>query len=413
VSRFKDILDRLAPAGAELKPLGEIAELVRGNGMPKTDLTNEGVGAIHYGEIYTRYGTWTKKTVSFVSPDIATRLAKVEPGNIVITNTSENIEDVGKAVAWLGERTIVTGGHATVIRHSEDPKYLSYWFQSESFFRQKKALATGTKVIDVSARQLSKILVPVPPVEVQREISRTLDALSELNAELESELMEELRKRQVQYGHYRDALLAKEVRRARLGELAELKYGFTASAAQTGDYRLVRITDITPSGKLAVNGAKYIPDSVPARDYLLRLGDLLVARTGATYGKTLLVSSDEPAVYASFLIRVRFRGATILPAFYWHFAQSSLYWSQAKAMVSTGGQPQFNANVLKLVELPVPPIREQERVVALLDEFDASVDELKERLLSEQKCRRRQYEYYRDQLLAFESSRKSAAGAVG
>ena len=413
MSRLDGILHRLASTRVELKPLGDIAELVRGNGMPKTDLTNEGVGAIHYGEIYTRYGTWTKNTISFVPPGIAARLARVEPGNIIITNTSENVEDVGKAVAWLGEEAIVTGGHATVVRHSENPKYLSYWFQSESFFRQKKALATGTKVIDVSARQLAKVLVPVPTLEVQGEIAGTLDALSELNAELEVKLMEEVWNRRLQYGHYRDALLSRDARRTRLGELAEFKYGFTASAAVAGDYRFVRITDITPSGKLSPTGAKFVSNSVAARDYLLHSGDLLVARTGATYGKTLLVSTDEPAVYASFLIRLRFRESSILPAFYWHFAQSSLYWSQAKAMVSTGGQPQFNANVLKLVEVPVPPIREQERVVALLDGLDTSQSELTERLLSEQRCRRDQYEYYRDRLLAFESYRASAAGAAG
>ncbi len=131
--------------------------------MPKTDLTDSGVGAVHYGQIYTRYGTSTIDTLSFVSPNTAAKLTKVDPGDLIVTNTSENIEDVGKAVAWLGEHQIVTGGHATVVKHHEDPKYLSYWFQSASFFAQKRALATGTKVIDVSAKQLAKVKIPIPP----------------------------------------------------------------------------------------------------------------------------------------------------------------------------------------------------------------------------------------------------------
>jgi type I restriction enzyme S subunit len=118
----------------------------------------------------------------------AEKLAKAEPGDLIITNTSENIEDVGKAVAWLGDSVIVTGGHATVIKHDLEPKYLSYWFQSPSFVTQKRALASGTKVIDVSARQLMKVRVPVPPLEVQREIVRILDQFSQLEAELEAEL---------------------------------------------------------------------------------------------------------------------------------------------------------------------------------------------------------------------------------
>jgi len=111
---------------------------VRGNGMPKSDFSEAGVGAIHYGQIYTWYNTWTTETASFVEPETARKLAKVDCGDIIITNTSENLEDVCKAVAWLGKNQIVTGGHATVIKHSENPRYLSYWFQTEGFSIQKK-----------------------------------------------------------------------------------------------------------------------------------------------------------------------------------------------------------------------------------------------------------------------------------
>lgn len=133
----------------------------------------------------------------------------------------------------------------------------------------------------------------------------------------------------------------------------------------------------------------------------MRPGDLLMARTGGTYGKTMLVNSDEAAIYASFLIRIRFKQPNILPAYYWHFAQSNLYWSQAKAMVSTGGQPQFNANVLKLVKMPVPPIEEQARIVMQLDSLDSLVNDLAISLSAEVKARRTQYQHYRDRLLTF------------
>lgn len=91
----------------------------------------------------------------------------------------------------------------------------------------------------------------------------------------------------------------------------------------------------------------------------------------------------------------------LLPGFYWHFAQSSAYWSQAESLVSRGGQPQFNANVLKLIRLPIPPLDEQRRIVATLDQFDALVNDLSIGLPAELKARRQQYEYYRDRLLTF------------
>src|ERR1035441_808703 len=247
MSRVDELMAELAPEGVPFKALGDIAVLVRGNGMPKTDLTTEGVGAIHYGQIYTHYGVWTEGTLSFVTTETAGKLATADPGDIIITNTSENLEDVGKAVAWLGADPIVTGGHATIIKHHEDPKFLSYWFQSASFFAQKKALATGTKVIDVSAKQLAKVRVPVPPIEVQNEVVRILDRFSDLATDLQANLDEELGLRRRQYEHYRRELLkgrTSGTETVRLGDVVSLQIGFPFKSSQfssdAADTRLLR-----------------------------------------------------------------------------------------------------------------------------------------------------------------------------
>ena len=134
MSRIEALIAELCPDGVEFKAIGDLGELVRGNGMPKSDFVESGVGCIHYGQIYTHYGIWAAETMSFVSEAKAAKLAKVDPGDLVITNTSENIEDVCKAVAWIGGTQIVTGGHATVLKHNQDPKYLSYYLQTPQFF---------------------------------------------------------------------------------------------------------------------------------------------------------------------------------------------------------------------------------------------------------------------------------------
>ena len=190
--------------------LGEVGELVRGNGMPKSDFVDEGVGCIHYGQIYTRFGTSTTQTISFVPPEKAAKLAQVHPGDVIITNTSENLDDVCKAVAWLGDSTIVTGGHATVLRHQENSMYLAYYFQTHHFQVEKNRHATGTKVIDVSAKRLAKIRVPVPPLDHQQEIVAILDKFDALVNDLSVGLPAELAARRSQYEHYRDHLLSFE-----------------------------------------------------------------------------------------------------------------------------------------------------------------------------------------------------------
>lgn len=129
MSYVEKLLNR---AEVEWKALGEVGVLVRGNGLPKTDFTESGVPAIHYGQIYTFYGLSTATTKSFVTPETADKLKKVEKGDVVITNTSENIEDVGKALVYLGERTAVTGGHATIFKPSAliTGKFFAYFTQT-------------------------------------------------------------------------------------------------------------------------------------------------------------------------------------------------------------------------------------------------------------------------------------------
>ncbi len=102
---YREQLLNFDGSDVEWKTLGEVGELVRGSGLPKVDFTETGVPAIHYGQIYTYYGTHTSRTISFVSAETAKKLRKVNYGDVVITNTSENLEDVGKAVVYLGGRT--------------------------------------------------------------------------------------------------------------------------------------------------------------------------------------------------------------------------------------------------------------------------------------------------------------------
>ncbi|MCB0591780.1 MAG: restriction endonuclease subunit S [Saprospiraceae bacterium] len=194
---------------AEWKTLGEVGELVRGNGLPKSDFTETGIPAIHYGQIYTYYKTHTTETISFVSPETAEKLQKVNYGDVVITNTSENIEDVGKSLVYLGQEQAVTGGHATIFKPSNEilGKYFAYFTQTEIFASQKRKLAKGTKVIDVSAKDLAKIKIPIPPLSEQELIVSILDKFDTLTTSISEGLPKEIELRQKQYAYYREQLL--------------------------------------------------------------------------------------------------------------------------------------------------------------------------------------------------------------
>ena len=247
----------------------------------------------------------------------------------------------------------------------------------------------------------SELQVPVPPLEVQREIVHVLDSFTLLTAELTAELTA----RKKQYGYYRDNLLSfsgnADVKNVPLGDIAKFVYGYTDKAKETGSARFVRITDISEDGRLNPYDAKYVDLTEESKKYLLAKGDLLLARTGATYGKTLHFESDEPAVYASFLIKIILDNSIIKNRYYWHFSKSSLYWKQAERYVSKGGQQQFNTNAVSRVKVPVPSLEVQDKIIYVLDNFDAICTDLNIGLPAEIEARQKQYEYYRDKLLSF------------
>lgn len=187
--------------------LGELGTFTRGNGLQKKDFTKEGIGCIHYGQIYTRFGAFADKTLTYVNRELASHLLQVEKGNLVIACTSENVEDICKSVAWLGEENICTGGHACVFRHNKNPKYISYFFQTEYFFNQKKKYTYGTKVKDIKPDSIAKIKIPLPSLKEQERIVSILDNLYTLTTDLTQGLPAEIEKRRQQYEYYRDKLL--------------------------------------------------------------------------------------------------------------------------------------------------------------------------------------------------------------
>lgn len=203
---YRDKLLTFKEGEVQMKPIKEIGKLVRGNGLQKKDFTEDGTGCIHYGQIYTRFGLSTSSTLTFVDSQLAAKLTKVSPGDLVIACTSENIEDVCKSVAWLGKEDIVTGGHACVFKHSENPKYIAYCFTTSAFFLQKRKYAYGAKVIDIKTEKLGEITLPIPSLEKQQEIVDKLDTFESLI----SNIKQEIELRQKQYEYYREKLLTFE-----------------------------------------------------------------------------------------------------------------------------------------------------------------------------------------------------------
>ena len=196
-------------AGVEWKKLGDIGAFENGTGMPKSLFNKNGsVGAIHYGHIYTKYNLFVDSPIVKVSEDNIEKLKKVNYGDLVIAKTSENVDDVMKTVAYLGNETAVTGGHSAIFRHNENPKYLSYVFNGANYLlRQKNKFARGVKVIELSISEMEKIKIPLPSLIVQDYVVSILDKFDKLVNDINEGLPKEIELRQKQYEYYRERLL--------------------------------------------------------------------------------------------------------------------------------------------------------------------------------------------------------------
>ena len=187
-------------------PFGDICKIVRGNGVQKADFVEVGIGCIHYGQIYTHYGSYTYTTNRFVSQDVFDKAVKASKGDIIMTDTSENVEDICKSVAYLGDEDIAVSNHSFIIKHNQNPKYLSFCTLTYSFGLQKKKVVFGAKVSSIKQDNLAKINIYLPPIEEQNQIVEKLDAFENLIQSLD----QEIKLRQKQYEYYREKLLTFE-----------------------------------------------------------------------------------------------------------------------------------------------------------------------------------------------------------
>jgi type I restriction enzyme S subunit len=205
---YRDQLLKFHMGGVEWKALGEIGEFIRGRRFTKADYVKDGISCIHYGDIYTQYGTAIKNVKTYVRADMRNTLRFARCGDVVITDVGETVDDVGKPVAWLGSQEVAIHDHCYAFRHSLNPTFVSYCMQTTSFIAEKAKYVARTKVNTLLMKGFAKIRIPVPSFEEQTRIVSILDKFDALSNSPTEGLSREIELRQKQYEYYRDLLLS-------------------------------------------------------------------------------------------------------------------------------------------------------------------------------------------------------------
>ena len=165
--------------GWEVKKLGEISTIERGSGISKKDFCSAGLPCIHYGQIHTSFGAYTKEVLSFIPENLLPKYKYASRGDLVMAITSEDVEGSCKSTTWLGNYDVVIGSDAAICHHSQDGIYLSYYTRTKAFYNEKAKYAKGFKVTHISTKEIASIPIPLPPLPLQQQFAARIEAIEQ------------------------------------------------------------------------------------------------------------------------------------------------------------------------------------------------------------------------------------------
>ena len=384
MSRLAELIEQLCPDGVEYRPLGDVAELKRGQAVTRKEIVEGQIPVIAGGREPAYY------------IDRPNRQGET----IVIAGSGA----YAGFVSFWNEPIFVSDAFSIVVdRGTLQPRFVYHWLNGMQ--EAIHALKSGGGVPHVYPKDVAKLRCPIPPLEVQREIVRILDQFTTLEAELEAEL----EARRAQYEHYRNHLLSYESLAARgpvemvnLGDVAlRVVTGVTPQASNARYYEggsnpWIRTQDVN-FNRISV-ASEFVTDA--AIDELplkwVKANCVIVAISGASAGRSALLGIDAVTNQHCCNLEIDPKRADYRYVYYSIAAR----YNELRSL-GRGARGDLNVSIIKSFEIPLPSVDQQSAVADLLDHFDALVNDISSGLPAEIAARHAQYEHYRDRLLSF------------
>ena len=247
-------------------------------------------------------------------------------------------------------------------------KFVYYYMQSMQELIYKE-MRSGAAQPHVYAKDIANLDFPLISLKEQQRIVAKLDKVfSEID-----EVIELTKKNISNFKSYYSYTIDKEFSKysnelKQIGDYSKINYGYTAKASfDKGNYKLLRITDIQ-NNSVDWNTVPYCNvESHKLSSVILKHGDIVFARTGATTGKSFLIQNPVNSVFASYLIRISVDREILLPTFVMHFFQSAKYWQQVNDGISGSAQGGFNSSKLSQLKIPIISKSNQQKLVEKFD----------------------------------------------
>ena len=383
MSKIFDLINELCPDGVEFVELGEIADIVRGQRVTKAELQNDGKYPVVSGGI---------KPLGFLNKfnREANTITVAQYGTAGYINFIEE-------KFWANDVC-----YCIFPKKEISNKFLLYCLMKNQEFIY--SLRTNAIPAHLPQKLLSEIKLPVPPMEVQREIVRILDSFTSVTEELMAKLTAELIARKKQYEFYRDFLLSFDELNKNgggcelkmLGDIGEVRMCKRILKEQTSSNGEIPFYKIGTFGKEAdAYISKELFDEYRSKYSYPKIGEVLISASG-TIGRAVIFNGNDAYFQDSNIVWIENDEGQVLNRYLFYFYQIA-DWN-----IAEGGTIKrlYNDN-LKKIKIPIPSLQTQQKVVDILDKFDTLVNSITEGLPREIELRRKQYEYYRELLLNF------------
>ena len=383
MNKIEKLIEEFCPQGVEFLALGEVATLQRGTSITKKKINKGIVPVIAGGQKPAYYHNESNR----------------EGETIVVAGSGAY---AGFVTYWTCPVFVSDAFSIIPDNNVLNTKYTYYFLKNLQ--QNLHELKSGGGVPHVYVKNVSPIQIPIPPLAIQKEIVKILDNFTRLEAELEAEL--EARKKQYEY--YRDELLTfgDDVEWKALGaEFPFIRNGFVGTVtpfftdAEKG-VRYLQGTNIH-NGVISDNAIYHITKEFHQKCSRteLKANDILMVQSGHV-GESAVVGEKYKGSNCHALI-VMSNGGKCNSKFVNYFFQSTDGKKRLKKITTGGTIKHILASKMKKFLIPIPPLTKQKEIVAILDKFDALVNDISTGLPAEIGARKKQYEYYRNQLLTF------------
>lgn len=422
MSKLDELLRELCPEGVEYKTLGEIGKFYGGlTGKSKKDFEGGNEVFITYKNVYSNpaLDIYPNDKVKIADGE---KQRTLEYGDIVFTGSSETPDECGfsSVVTRKPGRKLYLNSFCFFFR-LDNPKVLlpdfsKHLFRSSELRIRIGKTASGVTRYNVSKDKMAKVEIPLPPLEVQREIVRILDNFTNLTAELTAKLTAEFTARQRQYEFYRDKLLTFDVLKEgtinfcqrTLGEMFDFRNGLSKGKEFFGKGTpFIRYTDVYNHRTLRKKDITALVECTEDEKERLKVsrGDVLFTRTSETaedigWSSVMLDDMDD-CVFNGFTIKATPKTKELLPEYCAYCFSTSDFRQYVTKHCAFTTRASLAGNTIAQYRMTIPPLDIQSRIVNVLDNFEKICSDLNIGLPAEIEARQKQYEYYRDKLLTF------------